>query len=1198
MFVLLGELNFWTFDSDVDVKDTDFGAFSYHDKKFENVYEEGKKSYAQMRGMVYVPQNKKGNKLKDNIKYLEEQLATYSTVYCQWFDYCTIQLMLSSGLLIYVQVNLCSGDIQKIIFDKYLIGKLSERLSDVIITKNYLVCTYNDTQVTLISFAKSKKSIFDKINKLDSKIVTFDLCGPAGRRLEKKIQHNKSEDLILIWWKSTMNEVFPWSPTVKEHDRANVHLYRIIGSKLELLCYLRTEFDPLCITFHTSYNNVFHSLEQKVSRKGEVTVEWRTYEVSQNDKLQKIAIVSVPLPTHTSCVKFSPNQDILLLCCIDGTITLHDQVKSINNIIKTAFIPTLACWHSDGHLFAVANERGQVQYFDIALNCLKSQMTGEDIAPANVIDLSSYFRTQPALIRLEWAKKNEPNTFVDYYNHGDSLIFLLFERGPIAILRSIESDNLGGDVLVQKYLGLSLVQQATSLLLAMNWDLHPQACMHSLNQIVNFLFKMPLTPDRENLIQNALGSFHVPAKPLSQAVIDEYGNEVRDLTRRFFHYLLRYRLFEKAFRLAIDLSDHDLFMDIHFYAVVLKDTEMAAAAKEKAEEIISRCNSSNSSHSTCSRPSCSICSDSESDKDESYSEDTESEEPPRKEKLHSKRMPKLNYPKSPNSQVPPLPVVYTPVYNNGGFMSTSFNETVDSTHNNLMSTSFNLPSSNITPVSLSYSASDLIPNTLLSARPYNSTSATFSLITTPTFTQPVNYDNLVSPVESLSIINQLTPSVAQLSLNSMSLENIANPYQSANIVPSAIPTSICDTKPVEITSSTMSSIVTNTTSNLMTTSFTNFSSNTISFSENGNNVQKNTEFNSNNTFSSGIKTNSPLTSSALSNLPINKTEITLKTSSEINESPSPPIFNSVSNLMSTSFNDPVDTNDDSNGNSCDSSSNSNSTKDHSASNIPPPPPPLITDTLSSYMQNLPKKSFSLSGSTPGLLDLDNSFSKLQHAQPLHAPPSFLPHQNSVSNILQSHHRNNIQATRKYRLDYDLDYIPFHNSCDNLSSSNAHTSHIKSNNYNFSPKPFDSKLYKLGISQSSVNVNSIRDYRPSSNVPPLPIITTSSNEKLSSPSTTPLDTVATVTDKPKVKFSDTVTHILVPTSGPTYRPIRSVTQLHPMDPKRELADSLPLCLGNEDYLKDFQPLSNGLDKVKDSIKTEEPAKIKVVHFGLL
>ena len=60
----------------------------------------------------------------------QEQLRTHTTIYCQWFDSWTIQIMLNSGLLIYIQVNDSSGDIQKIVFDKYLVGKLSDRLSD------------------------------------------------------------------------------------------------------------------------------------------------------------------------------------------------------------------------------------------------------------------------------------------------------------------------------------------------------------------------------------------------------------------------------------------------------------------------------------------------------------------------------------------------------------------------------------------------------------------------------------------------------------------------------------------------------------------------------------------------------------------------------------------------------------------------------------------------------------------------------------------------------------------------------------------------------------------------------------------------------------------------------------------------------------------------------------------------------------
>lgn len=41
-----------------------------------------------------------------------------------------MQLVLSTGLLIYIQVNVHTADIQKIMFDKYLVGKISDHISD------------------------------------------------------------------------------------------------------------------------------------------------------------------------------------------------------------------------------------------------------------------------------------------------------------------------------------------------------------------------------------------------------------------------------------------------------------------------------------------------------------------------------------------------------------------------------------------------------------------------------------------------------------------------------------------------------------------------------------------------------------------------------------------------------------------------------------------------------------------------------------------------------------------------------------------------------------------------------------------------------------------------------------------------------------------------------------------------------------
>lgn len=64
------------------------------------------------------------------IYYLQDQLRDNSVIYCQWYDDSIVQLMLSNGLLVQIQVCPFTGDIQEIHLDKYLIGKLSEHVSD------------------------------------------------------------------------------------------------------------------------------------------------------------------------------------------------------------------------------------------------------------------------------------------------------------------------------------------------------------------------------------------------------------------------------------------------------------------------------------------------------------------------------------------------------------------------------------------------------------------------------------------------------------------------------------------------------------------------------------------------------------------------------------------------------------------------------------------------------------------------------------------------------------------------------------------------------------------------------------------------------------------------------------------------------------------------------------------------------------
>nr|CAD7261206.1 unnamed protein product [Timema shepardi] len=727
MITLLSQARFWTLKDEIVIKDSDFGAFRYHEKKdnTDSPYTEGKRTYAEKRGMTWVPPNKRPNKLKESIKELEEQLVQQKVVFCRWQDNCILQIMLGSGLLVNICVNVFTGDVVKIVFDKYLVGKLlSDYVTDVVLTRTHLICSYNDNQLTMVYFSKPTMKVNspEKLSRLEARVQLLELAGPSGRRLERKLSCNLSGDMVLVWWRCTRDEVYPWSPVVKDQDRANVHVYSVSGTKAGLVCYYRTEFDPVCVSFSHVQTNVIHSVEQKVSRKvfmrtvsfssfgltiflcsvrlytrthlesiyshprhgnnyleaysaildftphsssrtnpravlgfsiclslmtipqlisnyltrscdlrpllqGEVTVESCTYEISKC-RLQRTSVTSIPLQTQVCCHAFSPDEEKLLLGCIDGSLVLFDEGRGITHLVKAAFIPTMVSWHPDGALVMVANERSQLQCFDIALSCIKNQLVSEDVTPSNLLDLASYFRNQPTLLHLEWGKKLQVSQFAERYLQTDGLLLLHFERGPLAMLRLVGGGGLQGDVqgsgltpdaLVSQYLSLNHVDRAINILLSLRWDSYGATCLACLQRITNHLFRQPLTPEREVQLQTALGSFHVPLQPISHATEVDFGDQVRDLTRRFFHHLLRHRLFEKAFRLAIDLSDHELFMDIHYYARDMKEHDLALAAKEKAQNLLSQCSSASSCETGsphCSHSSCSGCSTDGSSSDE------------------------------------------------------------------------------------------------------------------------------------------------------------------------------------------------------------------------------------------------------------------------------------------------------------------------------------------------------------------------------------------------------------------------------------------------------------------------------------------------------------------------------------------------------------------------------------------------------
>ncbi|KAL1139445.1 hypothetical protein AAG570_006429, partial [Ranatra chinensis] len=159
-------------------------------------------------------------------------LSHNKVLYLQWKDSCSLQLVLNTGLLINIFVNSSTGDIQEIVFDKYMNGKLlSDYVSDAVITNSHALFTYADNQVTMVYFVKPalKNACAKKWSNLDAKVQVVELAGPTGRRLGRKLSINSNMNMVLVWWKCGRDEVYPWSPVVRDQDRANVHVYSING---------------------------------------------------------------------------------------------------------------------------------------------------------------------------------------------------------------------------------------------------------------------------------------------------------------------------------------------------------------------------------------------------------------------------------------------------------------------------------------------------------------------------------------------------------------------------------------------------------------------------------------------------------------------------------------------------------------------------------------------------------------------------------------------------------------------------------------------------------------------------------------------------------------------------------------------------------------------------------------------------------
>ncbi|XP_039916297.1 WD repeat-containing and planar cell polarity effector protein fritz homolog isoform X2 [Hirundo rustica] len=517
MSFCLTEVFLWSLRTNLRIRDGDIGIHQYCDKK------------EPARDYPWILKTKRPDKLRDALKEVEDLMQSSPCVLSKWKNKHTCQLLFHSGIL--VSLSLSGPQLEKVVIDRTLVGKLiSDTISDAVLTDNFIILSFEDhNQLCFIQFTKTMDSPnvnkrLEKLSCLDSKISYVDIRGPEGRRMKRHLAINCTQDLVICWWSATSDEAWPWSPISCQRDRANLLLLCCAHGKLEVLSYVRTEWDPLDARFSCLQPRQVLTVEHSVSAAKEPMADSCVYKCVRN-RIQCTAVTRIPLPAKaTSCCR-DVTEDKLVLGCEDSSVVLYEAYGQVTLLAQAELLPAVMTYHPSGAVLVVGSSQGELQLFDTALSPIKIQLLAQDYSPEATLQFSKHCEVPTSLIQIQWATSPGAFPSPDSMEIHD-LLLVRFDKGPLGVLH----------------------------------------------------FKLAQ-------LEASLGTFYAPTRPLLDGTVLEYRDPISRYARRFFHHLLRYQRFEKAFLLAVDIGARDLFMDIHYLALDKGELALAEVAKRKANDI-------------------------------------------------------------------------------------------------------------------------------------------------------------------------------------------------------------------------------------------------------------------------------------------------------------------------------------------------------------------------------------------------------------------------------------------------------------------------------------------------------------------------------------------------------------------------------------------------------------------------------------
>eukprot|EP00795_Rhopilema_esculentum_P008512 gene8512-14511_t len=564
------------------------GVHIYHDRSTGSIGEdpivESKRQWVEGRGINWILPNKRPEKLRDNLQDLEELLDTFKIAALKWKSIRHLQILFSNGTIVTITVSFNFADVDKILVDKSLVGKISDPIHNAVIEELYMVLAFTEkSKIGYIHYGKrpTERKEGEKLSSLELKVKLIDIPGPSGRAIDRRLSVNCRGDLVCVWWPSSSEAVWPWSPMAGDLGRMNLVVLSVSSDKLDVLCHIHTDLDPLSIAFSYNEPNQLFSVESSQSSSGSYTLKSIVYECNQSKEVLALFLLGNVIAEGRN-----HKEDKLLLACDDGSLVLYDEERQVTQTARTKFAaPSLITWHPNDAVVLVANSRADIQVFDQALTPLPLNLSFEQGKIESYSRLGQFFINSSKLDRASWACDFRLGPPPDAIGCYDDLL-LAFDKGPICMMRVelgvLSNGRLGPVEIVSEYIQNKQELEAVNFLNSMNWNTNGGLCFACLTIIIDHLFRLPLVLDREAFAENALGSFYAPTRAISEDVMLQFRDPIFRLARRFFHHLLRHQRFEKAFLLAVDIGAKDLFMDIHYLALDMGNEPLAESAKQRA----------------------------------------------------------------------------------------------------------------------------------------------------------------------------------------------------------------------------------------------------------------------------------------------------------------------------------------------------------------------------------------------------------------------------------------------------------------------------------------------------------------------------------------------------------------------------------------------------------------------------------------